>query len=152
MADHAAATGSGMEDLLDCQTAFAKEVQVFELLVSLSIGFALISFLASAWCCHAKLLAHPRRAGQIYGLAAIFKISQGVLLLTVFAPWCPSGCTCPKYHLSYVYPFIVILLGNVLAYRSKQFYDTAQQQPASPPGGSTSSSTTSTTKKESELV
>jgi hypothetical protein len=61
MADHYAATATGgMEDLLDCQTAFAKEVQVFELLVSLSIGFALISFLASAWCCHAKLLAHER--------------------------------------------------------------------------------------------
>jgi hypothetical protein len=99
--------------------------------------------------------AHPRRACQIYGMAAIFKISQGVLLLTVFAPRCPSGCTCAKYHLSYVYPLIVILLGNVLAYRSKQFYDTAQQQSASPPGAATSSSTipnTSTTKKESELV
>jgi hypothetical protein len=149
---------AGIENLLDCQSAFAKEVRLFELLVSLSIGFALISFLASAWCCHAKLLAHPRRACQLYAIAAIFKILQGVLLLTVFSPTCPSGCACAKYHLSYVYPLIVILMGNMLALRSKQFFDVIQKQQQEQqvsPRASTSSSptaTSSSTKKDNELV
>lgn len=112
----------------ECQDAFSQEKARFSLLVVLSLLLTVASYVA-VFCYKEKLLANPSRASRLYAIAAVIKVTIGVLLLTAFSPTCPSGCYCGTYHPSYIYPLIVIFVGVVWAARSKKFYALSQQDP-----------------------
>lgn len=111
----------------ECLIAFRKEISIFNGVVFFSLALTFTSLIVNN-CFRDRLVANAQVAARLYFGLSVIKVLLGILLFTVLAPTCPSGCYCGTYHPSYLYPTIVLLVGVAWALRGKRYHDMAAAQ------------------------
>ena len=95
-----------------CKDRVAKEVDLFNMIVSLSIIITV--FVNLCTCCAKEWMSNnPGAAAKMFLLLSLVKVLVCFLLLTALIPDCPGECLqyCGGYQPSYAYPFIGIAIG-----------------------------------------
>lgn len=106
-----------MSSASDCQSQLQSSVNLYWGVVGASLGLTFLNLIVVRICLRNYNRRNPQVAAKIHFGAGGIKILLGILILTVFHPTCPSGCTCYEYSgiaPSYAYGMIVLVCGKNL--------------------------------------
>lgn len=118
-----------MSSSWDCLNKLESAFNLYRGAVGASLSLTVLSLVACLICLRAHLRQYPRLGAKIYISIGSIKILLGILLLTVFHPECPDGCSCAaNMHnpASYFYGILVLLIGTLWILRGIKFLQVAR--------------------------
>jgi hypothetical protein len=120
----------------DCVAAYNGEVQLYNILVGVSVSVTLIVAILYLLLIRPRVGGSPAVGSLFYFISAGVKLSVAIIIAVVFVPKCPASCSsCGDSTQFYVYPFIAILVAAVWARRAVAFRERALLLEAIPVGG-----------------
>lgn len=124
-----------MSSTANCQSELQSALNLYWGFVGTSLGLTVVNILVCRICLRQRIETSPKLGAKLYISTGCIKILLGILLLTILHPKCPDGCTCSGLLSSYVYPFIVVLIGILWMTRGFAFLNIARNADGSGGGG-----------------
>jgi hypothetical protein len=93
-----------LEDSQSCLTEYKNEVQLYNILVGVSLS---VTFLVAILYCvyiRPRLGKSPGMGSRFYTFASVVKAFIAILIAAIFVPNCPTACTCEDSPHFYIYP------------------------------------------------
>ena len=112
-----------------CQIELQSALNLYWGVVGVSLGLTVLNLLVFGTFLRRRLESNPKQAAKIYFTTGSIKILLGILILTVFQPRCPSGCTCYGRLPSPFYGCIVLFIGTLWFIRGCRYLKTAREVP-----------------------
>jgi hypothetical protein len=99
-----------LEDSQNCLTEYKNEVQLYNILVAVSLS---VTFLVAILYCvyiRPRLGKSPGMGSRFYTIASIVKAFIAILIATIFVPNCPTACKCDDSPHFYIYPAVALVV------------------------------------------
>mmetsp|Transcript_17099 Transcript_17099/g.24713 ORF Transcript_17099/g.24713 Transcript_17099/m.24713 type:complete len:142 (+) Transcript_17099:96-521(+) len=113
-----------MTSIETCESEFQAEVATYNLVVYISLGLTLLSYMVGVGC-KESFIEKPALGFKIFGALSVIKLIIAILLFTSLTPTCPDGCRCSGSP-PYFYAIIVTIVSFVWAMRAYTFYSLDQ--------------------------
>jgi hypothetical protein len=112
-----------------CVTVFNNEVQLYNTIVGISLGVTFLVVILYFVVLRPRISESPGLVSRFYAMASVVKLTLAILIIAVFVPKCPSGCSCEDSAHFYVYPVVAALVSFSWWKRSRLLGQQQEQLP-----------------------